>query len=114
MAENVLDSGPPSAKRPKLSSPALSASANDGNDELISTNDPGLVNGGDLNQLHTTQGGGPGGLGPAMMSNQGVSFGGPYAGQGNQGLGGAGMGPQHPNKGPMANSLAQFNMDKKS
>ncbi|XP_037133556.1 histone acetyltransferase p300 isoform X7 [Syngnathus acus] len=312
MAENVLDSGPPSAKRPKLSSPALSASASDGNDfgslfdlehdlpdELISTNDPGLVNGGDLNQLHTTQGGGPGGLGPgggsggpgggmgfglgpgggaggigggqdavakhkqlsellrsgaptsapqghqgalgspggpsaigqhmanmkacpgqvpqqimgpgqqhlspqqqanmmqqnavagmmggmnramiaaqqkgnngqtqagmmgnhmmngsprmgfgnqgmgsnsnllaetlqqqggggqpgirgqqpgalnkmAMMSNQGVSFGGPYAGQGNQGLGGAGMGPQHPNKGPMANSLAQFNMDKKS
>lgn len=31
MAENVLDSGPPSAKRPKLSSPALSASASDGN-----------------------------------------------------------------------------------
>lgn len=30
MAENVLDSGPPSAKRPKLSSPALSASASDG------------------------------------------------------------------------------------
>lgn len=33
MAENVLDSGPPSAKRPKLSSPALSASASDGNGE---------------------------------------------------------------------------------
>lgn len=31
MAENVLDSGPPSAKRPKLSSPALSASTSDGN-----------------------------------------------------------------------------------
>lgn len=31
MAENVLDSGPPSAKRPKLSSPALSTSASDGN-----------------------------------------------------------------------------------
>lgn len=31
MAENVLESGPPSAKRPKLSSPALSASASDGN-----------------------------------------------------------------------------------
>lgn len=29
MADNVLESGPPSAKRPKLSSPALSAS--DGN-----------------------------------------------------------------------------------
>ncbi|XP_032357880.1 histone acetyltransferase p300 isoform X7 [Etheostoma spectabile] len=77
MAENVLDSGPPSAKRPKLSSPALSASASDGNDfgslfdlehdlpdELISSNEPGLVNGGDLSQLHTTLGGGPAGLGP--------------------------------------------------
>lgn len=31
MADNVLDSGPPSAKRPKLSSPALSVSASDGN-----------------------------------------------------------------------------------
>lgn len=31
MAENVLDSGPPSAKRPKLSPPALPASASDGN-----------------------------------------------------------------------------------
>ncbi|XP_057682643.1 histone acetyltransferase p300 isoform X2 [Corythoichthys intestinalis] len=311
MAENVLDSGPPSAKRPKLSSPALSASASDGNDfgslfdlehdlpdELISSNEPGLVNGGDLNQLHTTLGGGPGGLGPgggsggpgggmgfglgpgggaggisggqdavakhkqlsellrsggptstppghqgaigspggptaigqhmanmkacpgqvpqqimgqgqhlspqqqanmmqqnavagmmggmnrammaaqqkgnngpsqpgmmgnqvmngsprlgfgnqgmgsnsnlladtlqqpggggqagirgqqpgmlnkmAMMGNQGVPFGGTYAGQGNQGLGGAGIGPQHQNKGPMTNSLAQFTVDKKN
>nr|XP_057917914.1 histone acetyltransferase p300 isoform X2 [Doryrhamphus excisus] len=311
MAENVLDSGPPSAKRPKLSSPALSASASDGNDfgslfdlehdlpdELISTNEPGLVNGGDLNQLHTTLGGGPGGLGPgggsggpggmgfglgpgggaggisggqdavakhkqlsellrsgaptstpqghqgamgspggpaaigqhmanmkgcpgqapqqimgqgqqhlspqqqanmmqqnavagmmggmnrammaaqqkgnngqpqpgmmgnqvmngtprmgfgnqgmggssnllaetlqqqggagqpgirgqqpgalnkmAMMGNQGVPFGGPYAGQGNQGLGAAGLGPQHQSKGPLGNSMAQFNVDKKS
>ncbi|XP_035380966.1 histone acetyltransferase p300 [Electrophorus electricus] len=32
MADSVLDSGPPSAKRPKLSSPALSVSASDGND----------------------------------------------------------------------------------
>lgn len=31
MADNVLDSGPSSAKRPKLSSPALSGSASDGN-----------------------------------------------------------------------------------
>lgn len=37
MAENVLDSGPPSAKRPKLSSPALSASASDGNGEYCWT-----------------------------------------------------------------------------
>lgn len=35
MAENVLDSGPPSAKRPKLSSPALSASASDGNGKYL-------------------------------------------------------------------------------
>ncbi|XP_028990766.1 histone acetyltransferase p300 isoform X3 [Betta splendens] len=88
MAENVLDSGPPSAKRPKLSSPALSASASDGNDfgslfdlehdlpdELI--NEPGLVNGGDLNQLHTTLGGGPAAMGP----------GGGSAGTGGMGLG---------------------------
>ncbi|KAI4799116.1 hypothetical protein KUCAC02_019237 [Chaenocephalus aceratus] len=73
MAENVLDSGPPSAKRPKLSP----LSASDGNDfgslfdlehdlpdELI-TNDSVLVNGGDLSQLHTSLGGGgPAGLGP--------------------------------------------------
>ncbi|KAJ8283650.1 hypothetical protein COCON_G00025000 [Conger conger] len=71
MAENVLDSGPPSAKRPKLSSPALSVSASDGNDfgslfdlehdlpdELISSTDLGLANGGDLVQLHTSLGGG--------------------------------------------------------
>lgn len=31
MADNVLDSGPSSAKRPKLSSPALSGSASDAN-----------------------------------------------------------------------------------
>ncbi|KAK7944349.1 hypothetical protein WMY93_000077 [Mugilogobius chulae] len=272
MAENVLDSGPPSAKRPKLNSPALSASASDGNDfgslfdlehdlpdELISSNEPSLVNGGDVNQLHTTleeaqaawvlvvrgwrngsgqdavakhkqlsellrsgappppqQGhpmsspGGPGAQqmmsqgqqhlspqqqaslmqqqnagmmgginrammgaqqkpnsgqqpgmmgnqvngsprmgfvnqamggnsnllaetlqGPAsqagmrgqqpgalskmgMMGNSGGPFGGPYAGQGNQGMGGAGLGPQLQNKGPMANSLAQFGVDKKN
>ncbi|XP_022538658.2 histone acetyltransferase p300 isoform X1 [Astyanax mexicanus] len=65
MADNVLDSGPPSAKRPKLSSPALSVSASDGNDfgslfdlehdlpdELINSSDVGLPNGGvDLGQL---------------------------------------------------------------
>lgn len=34
MADNVLESGPPSAKRPKLSSPALSVSASDGNGML--------------------------------------------------------------------------------
>ncbi|XP_061893003.1 histone acetyltransferase p300-like isoform X2 [Entelurus aequoreus] len=70
MADNVLESGPPSAKRPKLSSPALSVSASDGNDfgslfdlehdlpdELISSSDLGLTNGGDINQLHTSLGG---------------------------------------------------------
>ncbi|XP_062859186.1 histone acetyltransferase p300 isoform X2 [Trichomycterus rosablanca] len=70
MAENVLDSGPPSAKRPKLSSPALSVSASDGNDfaslfdlehdlpdELINSSELGLTNGGDLGQLHTSLGG---------------------------------------------------------
>lgn len=49
-----------------------------------------------------------------MMGNPGGPFGGPYAGQGNQGLGGAGLGPQLQSKGPMANSLAQFNVDKKN
>uniref|UniRef100_A0A3Q3VT39 histone acetyltransferase n=1 Tax=Mola mola TaxID=94237 RepID=A0A3Q3VT39_MOLML len=96
MAENVLDSGPPSAKRPKLSSPALSASASDGNfgslfelehdlpDELINSNEPGLINGGDLSQLHTTLGAGPAGLGP----------GGGSGGAGGMGLGlGPGGGP---------------------
>lgn len=33
-------------------------------DELISSNETGLVNGGDLNQLHSTVGAGPAGLGP--------------------------------------------------
>ncbi|TWW69523.1 Histone acetyltransferase p300 [Takifugu flavidus] len=76
MADNVLDSGAPSAKRPKLSSPALSVSASDGNDfgspfeleqdlpdELISSADLGLSNGGDLSQLHTSLSGPLGGLG---------------------------------------------------
>lgn len=49
-----------------------------------------------------------------MMGNPGGPFGGPYAGQGNQGLGSAGLGPQLQNKGPMANNLAQFNVDKKN
>ncbi|KAK6311758.1 hypothetical protein J4Q44_G00174220 [Coregonus suidteri] len=74
MADNVLESGPPSAKRPKLSSPALSVSASDGNDfgslfdlehdlpdELINSSELGLVNGGDLSQLHTSLGGVMGG-----------------------------------------------------
>lgn len=52
-------------------------------DELISSNEPGLVNGGDLNQLHTTLGG-PTGVGP----------GGGNAGTGGMGLGhGPGGGP---------------------
>uniref|UniRef100_A0A8C3AZM7 histone acetyltransferase n=1 Tax=Cyclopterus lumpus TaxID=8103 RepID=A0A8C3AZM7_CYCLU len=49
-----------------------------------------------------------------MMGNPGGPFGGPYTGQGNQGLGGAGLGPQLQNKGPLGNSLAQFNVDKKN
>uniref|UniRef100_A0A671P7F0 histone acetyltransferase n=1 Tax=Sinocyclocheilus anshuiensis TaxID=1608454 RepID=A0A671P7F0_9TELE len=70
MAENILESGPPSAKRPKLSSPALSASASDGNDfgslfdlehdlpdELISSSELSLANGGDLGQLHVVSSG---------------------------------------------------------
>ncbi|CAL8309852.1 unnamed protein product [Boreogadus saida] len=100
MAENVLDSGPPSAKRPKLSSPALSASASDGNDfgslfdlehdlpdELISSSELGLVNGGDINQLHPSMGGGPGGLGPGvggMGLGLGPGGGGPGPGGGGQ------------------------------
>ncbi|XP_048465612.1 CREB-binding protein [Rhincodon typus] len=67
MAENLLD-GPPSAKRPKLNSPALSASdstdfgspfdlENDLPDELIRSSDPlGLPNGGELSQLNSTIG----------------------------------------------------------
>lgn len=59
-------------------------------DELISANEPGLVNGGDLNQLHTTLGGGPGGLGPGGGSGGpggGMGFGlGPGGGAG--GIGG--------------------------
>ncbi|XP_017339139.1 histone acetyltransferase p300 isoform X3 [Ictalurus punctatus] len=86
MAENVLESGPPSAKRPKLSSPALSASASDGNDfsslfdlehdlpdELISSSDLAVANGGDLGQLHTSLGGGGvaiGGLGGVGTAGQ--------------------------------------------
>ncbi|XP_051987706.1 histone acetyltransferase p300-like isoform X2 [Xyrauchen texanus] len=69
MADKVLDVGPPTAKRPKLSSPALSVSASDGNDfgslfdlehdlpdELINSSDLGLPNG--MDQLHTILGGG--------------------------------------------------------
>ncbi|KAJ1174143.1 hypothetical protein NDU88_005966 [Pleurodeles waltl] len=69
MAENVVEQGPPSAKRPKLNSPALSGSNSDGTDfgslfdlehdlpdELINSNELGLTNGGDLSQLHTSLG----------------------------------------------------------
>ena len=49
-----------------------------------------------------------------MMGNPGGPYGSPYAGQGTQGLGGAGLGPQLHNKGPMSNHLAQFNMEKKN
>ncbi|XP_074865897.1 histone acetyltransferase p300 isoform X5 [Carettochelys insculpta] len=69
MAENVVEPGPPSAKRPKLSSPALSVSASDGTDfgslfdlehdlpdELISSTELGLTNGGDINQLQNSLG----------------------------------------------------------
>uniref|UniRef100_A0A673AR68 histone acetyltransferase n=1 Tax=Sphaeramia orbicularis TaxID=375764 RepID=A0A673AR68_9TELE len=49
-----------------------------------------------------------------MVGSPGGPFGGPYAGQGNQGIGGAGLGPQIQNKGSMANSLAQFSVDKKN
>ncbi|XP_023685712.2 histone acetyltransferase p300-like isoform X2 [Paramormyrops kingsleyae] len=83
MADNGLDSGPPSAKRPKLSSPALSAS--DGNDfsslfdlehdlpdELISS-ELGLPNGGDLGQLHAGVGGGPHGVQDAAAKHKQLS-----------------------------------------
>lgn len=49
-----------------------------------------------------------------MMGTPGSPFGGPYPGQANQGLGSAGLGPQLQNKGPMANNLVQFNVDKKN
>uniref|UniRef100_A0A671P770 histone acetyltransferase n=1 Tax=Sinocyclocheilus anshuiensis TaxID=1608454 RepID=A0A671P770_9TELE len=83
MAENILESGPPSAKRPKLSSPALSASASDGNDfgslfdlehdlpdELISSSELSLANGGDLGQLHGNLGSGGGAIGGVVSSGQ--------------------------------------------
>ncbi|XP_028935153.1 histone acetyltransferase p300 isoform X2 [Ornithorhynchus anatinus] len=69
MAENVVEPGPPSAKRPKLSSPALSVAASDGTDfgslfdlehdlpdELINSTELGLTNGGDISQLQTSLG----------------------------------------------------------
>lgn len=48
-----------------------------------------------------------------MMANAGP-YGGPYGQSAGQGLGGAGLGPQHQNKAGLANSLAQFNLDKKT
>uniref|UniRef100_A0A665UEI3 histone acetyltransferase n=1 Tax=Echeneis naucrates TaxID=173247 RepID=A0A665UEI3_ECHNA len=49
-----------------------------------------------------------------MMGKPGGPFGGPYAGQGSQNMGGAGLGPHLQNKGSMANSLAGFNVDNKN
>lgn len=51
---------------------------------------------------------------PGLMGNTGGPFGSSYGGQGNQALGAAGLGSQLQNKGPMANSLAQFSVDKKN
>ncbi|KAG9483906.1 hypothetical protein GDO78_009691 [Eleutherodactylus coqui] len=67
MAENLVEPGPPSAKKPKISSPALSSSdgpdfgslfdlEQDLPDELISSNEFGASNGGDISQLHTSMG----------------------------------------------------------
>ncbi|XP_047220315.1 CREB-binding protein isoform X2 [Girardinichthys multiradiatus] len=80
MAENLLDVGPPSSKRPKLNSPALSAS--DGQDlgslpwDDLENDLPDdlLPNGGELSQLSglpsngggTPGGGGPGGAGGGL------------------------------------------------
>ncbi|XP_068098213.1 histone acetyltransferase p300 [Hyperolius riggenbachi] len=66
MAENLVDPGPPSAKKPKMS-PALPSSdvpdfgslfdlEQDLPDELISSNEFGLSNGGDIGQIHTSLG----------------------------------------------------------
>uniref|UniRef100_A0A667YQK1 histone acetyltransferase n=1 Tax=Myripristis murdjan TaxID=586833 RepID=A0A667YQK1_9TELE len=66
MADNLLDVGPPNAKRPKLNSPALSAS--DGPD-LVSLFDlekdlpDELISNGDLGLMGMSSGGGPGGGG---------------------------------------------------
>lgn len=57
-------------------------------DELISSNDTGLINGGDLSQLHTTVGGGPAGLGSGGGSGgpEGMGLGlGPGGGPGSVG-----------------------------
>lgn len=67
MAENLVDPGPPSAKKAKISSPALSSSdgpdfgslfdlEQDLPDELISSNEFGASNGGELGQLHSSMG----------------------------------------------------------
>jgi len=58
-------------------------------DELISSSELGLVNGGDLNQLHTSLGGGPGGGG--MGLGLGPGGGGPGPGGGGPGPGGGGQ-----------------------
>ena len=56
-------------------------------DELINSSELGLVNGGDINQLHPSMGGGPGGLGPGvggMGLGLGPGGGGPGPGGGGQ------------------------------
>lgn len=55
-------------------------------DELITSNETGLVNGGDLSQLHTALGGGPAGLGPGGTGGMGLGLG-PGGGPGGVGGG---------------------------
>ncbi|KAK9399888.1 hypothetical protein NXF25_012907 [Crotalus adamanteus] len=153
MAENVVESGPPSAKRPKLSSPALSVSASDGTDfgslfdlehdlpdELISSTELGLTNGGDINQLQTSLGMGnagtliaetlqqgspqmggqanlrgpqPGAMNKMGMMNNPSPYVPPYSQNTGQPIGASGLGPQMQSKPVLPNSLPQFPMDKK-
>nr|XP_057905325.1 CREB binding protein b isoform X2 [Doryrhamphus excisus] len=71
MADNLLDVGPPTAKRPKLNSPL---SASDGPD-LVSLFDlendlpDELIPNGDLSQMGMSSNGGPGGGGPPNLNS---------------------------------------------
>ncbi|XP_044047240.1 histone lysine acetyltransferase CREBBP isoform X6 [Siniperca chuatsi] len=102
MAENLLDSGPPLSKRPKLNSPALSASdgpdlgslswddlENDLPDELI-------PNGGDLNLMG------------GMPSNGGATPGAGGPGGTPVGLGGSGGGPVVPDAAAKHKQLSEL------